>query len=57
VKRWLPRWLLKQLPDIDTLFSVFAELLKHLVRFVPGTSKPRPKRPKPHLYPAYKSMS
>jgi hypothetical protein len=57
LKRWLPRWLLKQLPDIDTLFSVFAELLKHLVRFVPGTSKPRPKRPKPHLYPAYKSMS
>jgi hypothetical protein len=57
LKRWLPRWLLQQLPDLDTLLSVFAELFKHVIRFVPGTSKPRPKRPKPHLHPAYKSIS
>jgi hypothetical protein len=56
-KRHLPRWLSGQLPDLEALFNVFAELLKHLVRFIPGQSKPRPKRPKPHLYIPYKSIA
>jgi len=42
LKRWLPRWLLQRLPDIDTLLAVFDELLTHAIRFVPGKSKPRP---------------
>lgn len=57
LKRWLPRWLMNQLPDIDTLLAVFDELLTHVIRFVPGKSKPRPKRPKPHLHHAYKSIA
>lgn len=57
LKRCLPRWLLTVLPDLDTLFKTLAELLKHLVAFVPGASKPRPDRPKPHLHMAYKSIS
>lgn len=57
LKRWLPRWLMNQLPDIDTLLAVFDELLTHVIRFVPGKSKPRPKRPKPHLHHAYKSIT
>lgn len=57
LKRWLPRWLMNQLPDIDTLLAIFNELLTHVIRFVPGKSKPRPKRPKPHLHHAYKSTA
>lgn len=57
LKRHLPRWLLGQLPSLETLLALFAELLQHAVRFVPGLSKPRPKRPKPHLHFAYKSVA
>ncbi len=57
LKRYLPRWLLGKLPSLDTLLAVFAELLKHVIRFVPGISKPRPKRPKPHLHISYKSIA
>lgn len=57
LKRWLPRWLMHRLPDLDTLLALFEELLAHVIRFVPGTSKPRPKRPKPHLHHAYKSTA
>jgi hypothetical protein len=55
LKRWLPRWLMNRLPDIKTLLAIFDELLTHVIRFIPGKSKPRPKRPKPHLHHAYKS--
>lgn len=57
LKRWLPRWLMNQLPDLDTLLAVFDELLTHVIRCVPGKSKPRPNRPKPHLHHAYKSTT
>jgi hypothetical protein len=57
LKRWLPRWLMNQLPDLDTLLAVFDELLTHVIRCVPGKSKPRPTRPKPHLHNAYKSTT
>jgi hypothetical protein len=57
LKRWLPRWLMHRLPDINTLLAVFDELLAHVIRFDPGKSKPRPKRPKPHLHHAYKSTA
>lgn len=57
LKRYLPRWLLNQLPDLDTLLRIFAELRRHSVRFIPGQSKPRPKRPKPHSHHAYKSVA
>lgn len=57
LKRYLPRWLLGPLPDLDILLRVFNELRKHWVRFVPGLSKPRPKGPKPHQSHAYKSVA
>lgn len=57
LKRLIPRWLLIELPDLNTLFKVLNELCKQLVRFVPGASKPRPDRPKPHLHIAYKSFA
>jgi hypothetical protein len=56
-KRYLPRWLLIELPDLTTLLRIFAELRRHWVRFVPGLSKPRPNQPKPHLHLAYKSIA
>ena len=57
LKRWLPRWLMNRLPDIHTLLAIFEELLTHVIRFVPGKSKPRPTRPKPHLHHAYQSTT
>lgn len=57
LKRCLPRWLMRRLPDLNTVLALFHELLRQVVRFVPGQSKPRPKRPKPHLHHAYKSTA
>ena len=54
LKRSLPRWLLCALPTIDQLIEVFDEIAKNLIQFIKGASKPRPKRPKPHKYQAYK---
>lgn len=57
LKRCLPRWLIKQLPTAEALLITFQELLKNLVGFLPGASKPRLKGPKPHLHHAYKSIT
>lgn len=57
IKRYLPRWLLIELPDLATLLRILGELRRHWVRFVPGQSKPRPTQPKPHLHQAYKSVA
>ena len=57
LKRRLPRWLLLQLPSLHDLARLFKQLLKNLVGYVPGASKPRPKRPKPHRHTAYKSIT
>jgi hypothetical protein len=54
LKRCLPRWLLTALPTLHALRSTLSELLKNLVRFVSGASKPRPARPKPHKHFSYK---
>lgn len=55
LKRCLPRWLLASLPSGQEVMAVFEELARNLIRFVPGTTKPRPDHPKPHRKHAYKS--
>ena len=57
LKRSLPRWLLQALPSPDDLIGLFEQLLKNLIRYVPGASKPRKKSPKPHKHIAYKSIA
>ena len=57
LKRCLPRWLLLQLPSLPDLARLFQQLLKNLVGYVPGASKPRPKGHKPHRHSAYKSIT
>ena len=54
LKRCLSRWILKALPSLDQLLAVFEELSKNIIRFIKGDSKPRPKRPKPHMHHAYR---
>ena len=54
LKRCLSRWLWHGLPTLDELLNTLTLLAIHLVRFVKGASKPRLKRPKPHLHHAYK---
>ena len=41
-------------PTAKELMERFARLRKNLIRYPPGACKPRPKRPKPHRYAAYK---
>ena len=57
LKRCLPRWLLKALPSTAQWLATLANLADNLCRFVPGASKPRPSRPKPHLCHAYKATA
>ena len=57
LKRQLPRWLTGKLPDIETLNNVLAEIRNQVIKFVRRRSNPRPNRPKPHLYIAYKSFA
>lgn len=57
LKRSLPRWLLKALPTPSRWLAMLANLAKNLCRFVPGASKPRPDRDKPHLHHAYKGTA
>lgn len=57
LKRCLPRWLLVALPDVDLLTTVFSEIVRNLIQFKPGASKPRPIHPKPHRKHAYKSIA
>lgn len=57
LKRCLPRWLLVTLPDAAQLMTVFSEIVRNLVQFRPGASKPRPIHPKPHRKHGYKSTT
>ena len=57
LKRQFPRWLTGQLPGMKTLLKVLGEIRQQVIQFVKGRSNPRPDRPKPHLYIAYKSFA
>jgi hypothetical protein len=54
--RW-QRWLAQALPTLEEIASLLAELLRNLVAFIPGASKPRNSRHKPHRHFAYKSYA
>jgi hypothetical protein len=54
--RW-QRWLVNALPSFNEIAEVLAELIKNLVAVLPGATKPRPIRPKPHRHFAYKSYA
>jgi hypothetical protein len=57
LKRSLPLWFLQALPSPEDLIRLFAQLLKNVVRYIPGASKPRTKSTKPHRHIAYKSIA
>ena len=57
LKRCLSRWVLKALPSIDQLLTVFDELLKNLIQFIKGRANPKPKRPKLNMHHAYRSTA
>jgi hypothetical protein len=57
LKRSLPLWLLQALPSPEDLTRLFAQLLKNVVRYIPGASKPRTKSTKPHRHIAHKSIA
>jgi hypothetical protein len=54
--RW-QRWLVQALPTLEEIASLLAELLRNLVAFIPGASKPRNSRHNPHRHFAYKSYA
>ncbi|MGY6275039.1 hypothetical protein [Methylomonas sp. MgM2] len=55
LKRCLPRWLLIDPPTLKQLLLTVSGLARNVIRFIDGTTKPRPKHPKPHRKHAYKS--
>lgn len=57
LKSHFQQWLTGTLPVLAELAEVLAQILKNLVAWHPGASKPRPDRPKPHRYVAYKSCT
>jgi len=57
LKTCLSRWILKALPSVNQVISIFNELSKNLIRFIKNASKPRPKQSKPHKHQAYKSYA
>jgi len=55
LKPCLPRWLVRRVPTGEEIATVFAELVRKLIPYVQGASKPRPLHPEPQWKHAYKS--
>jgi hypothetical protein len=55
IKRQIGRWLLAATATTRGVKIVLKELALNLQRFVPDRHQPRPQRPKPHLFHAYKA--
>jgi hypothetical protein len=56
IKRQIGRWLLAAAATIRRVRPVLEELALNLQRFVPGRSKPRQHRQKPHRFHSYKPV-
>ena len=55
LKSRFQHWLTGALPALADLAEVLGQILKNLVAWHPGASKPHPERPKPHRHFVYKS--
>lgn len=57
IKSRMQRWLLSVAATLDDIESLFTELMRNLIAFVPGASKPRNMGRKPHKNIAYKACA
>jgi hypothetical protein len=53
----MPRWLLGVPATLDDIERLFTELIRNLIAFVPGASKPRNMGRKPYRSLAYKACA
>lgn len=56
IKRQLGRWLLAAAATLRRVKALIQELAMNLQKFIPDRSQPRPHRPKPHRFHAYKPI-
>jgi len=57
IKSRMQRWLLCVPATLDDIGKLFTELMRNLIAFVPGASKPRNMGRKPHKHMAYKACA
>ena len=57
IKSRMQRWLLSVPATLDDIGKLFNELMRNLIAFVPGASKPRNMGRKPHKSMAYKACA
>ncbi len=57
IKSRMQRWLLSIPATLDDIENLFTELMRNLIAFVPGASKPRNMGRKPHKHMAYKACA
>lgn len=57
IKSRMQRWLLSIPVTLDDIGKLFTELMRNLIAFVPGASKPRNMGRKPHKHMAYKACA
>jgi hypothetical protein len=57
IKSRMQRWLLSVPATLDDIERLFTELMRNLIAFVPGASKPRNMGRKPHRHMAYKACA
>jgi len=57
IKSRMQRWLLAVPITLDDIERLFTELMRNLIAFVPGASKPRNMGRKPHKHMAYKACA
>ena len=57
IKSRMQRWLLSATVTLNDIEKLFTELMRNLIAFVPGASKPRNIGKKPHKHMAYKACA
>jgi hypothetical protein len=57
IKSRMQRWLVSIPVKLDYIGKLFTELMRNLITFVPGASKPRNMGRKPHKHMAYKDCA
>jgi hypothetical protein len=57
IKSRMQRWLLSVPASLNEIERLFTELMRNLIAFVPGASKPRNMGRKPHKHMAYKACA
>jgi hypothetical protein len=57
IKSRMQRWLVSIPVKLDYIGKLFTELMRNLITFVPGASRPRNMGRKPHKHMAYKACA